>query len=43
MAGSAQVPLVKRGDVIYVKEHKPGISILDVVRTVLPFGWIFRN
>ncbi len=43
MAGSAQEPLVKRGDVIYVKEHKPGISVLDVVRTVLPFSWIFRN
>lgn len=41
--GSAQEPLVKRGDVIYVKEHKAGVGIMDVIRTVLPFGWLFRR
>jgi len=43
LAGSAQEPLVKRGDVIYVKEHKQGVTVMDVVRTVLPFGWLFRR
>ncbi len=40
--GAGSEPLVNRGDVIYVTEHKPKTSILDVIRTILPFGWIFR-
>lgn len=43
IAGSAQEPLVKRGDVIYVKEHKPGFNILQMLQQVLPFGWLFRR
>jgi len=28
--------------VIYVTEHKQKTSILQVLQSVLPFGWIFR-
>ncbi len=42
IAGSSQEPMVKRGDVIYVKEHKGGFNFMDIIRTVLPFGWLFR-
>jgi protein involved in polysaccharide export with SLBB domain len=41
--GTLQEPLVKRGDVIYVAElkHKPGV--LQILQSVLPFGWLFRQ
>jgi polysaccharide export outer membrane protein len=35
-------PLIKRGDVITVAVRKQKTSFLDVLRTILPFGWIFR-
>lgn len=37
-----QEPLVKRGDVINVAAHKEKMNLWEIVRTVLPFGWIFR-
>lgn len=40
--GSEQEPLVKRGDVIYVTEHKQKANLLQIMQTVLPFGWIFK-
>lgn len=35
--------LVQRGDVIYVTEHKQQANVLQVLQTILPFGWLFRN
>jgi len=35
-------PLIKRGDVITVAVRKQKTGFLDVLRTILPFGWIFR-
>lgn len=43
IAGTAADPLVNRGDVISVKERKPGPSVLQVLQSILPFGWIFRR
>jgi protein involved in polysaccharide export with SLBB domain len=43
IAGSAQEPLVRRGDVISVKVHKPGLNLLQMLQSVLPFGWLFRR
>lgn len=40
--GQAEDPLVKRGDVIYVTEHKPKANILQLLQSILPLGWIFR-
>jgi polysaccharide export outer membrane protein len=42
ISGSASDPVVKRGDVIFVATHKQKTKVWDVVRDVLPFGWIFR-
>lgn len=39
---SAEEPLVNRGDVIYVAVHREKPSFLDILRSVLPFGWIFK-
>ena len=41
--GQVQDPLVKRGDVIYVTEHKKKANILQILQSVMPFGWLFRN
>ncbi len=41
-AGNEQEPLVKRGDVIYVAEHKRKPGIMEIIQMVLPFGWLFR-
>ncbi|MDH7602996.1 MAG: SLBB domain-containing protein [Armatimonadota bacterium] len=35
-------PIVRRGDVITVGAHKQGINAWEVIRTILPFAWIFR-
>lgn len=35
-------PVIKRGDVITVAVRKQKTGFLDVLRTILPFGWIFR-
>ncbi len=35
-------PLINRGDVITVAVYKQKTTFLDVLRTILPFGWIFR-
>jgi len=43
IAGSAQEPLVKRGDVISVKVHKQGINLFQMLQSILPFGWMFRR
>ncbi len=43
ISGMAPDPLVNRGDVISVKERKPGPNILQVLQSILPFGWIFRR
>lgn len=40
--GTLPDPLVKRGDVIYVTEHKQKPNILELLRSILPFGWLFR-
>lgn len=40
--GASDEPLIKRGDVIYVTEHKPKTNLWDVIRTIMPFAWIFR-
>jgi len=40
--GTLPDPLVKRGDVIYVTEHKQKPNILQILQSVMPFGWLFR-
>lgn len=40
--GTAQEPLVKRGDVIYVTEHKSKPNLLQILQSIMPFGWLFR-
>jgi len=41
--GTLQEPLIKRGDVIYVTEHKQKANILQILQSIMPFGWLFRN
>lgn len=35
-------PFVQRGDVIIVQIHKPKPTALQILQSVLPFGWLFR-
>ncbi len=42
LKGAGAYPIIKRGDVIYVTEHKPKANILQLIQSVLPLGWIFR-
>ncbi|MCE5199298.1 MAG: SLBB domain-containing protein [Armatimonadota bacterium] len=36
-------PLVKRGDVVYVPIHKDKMNPLQIIQSILPFGWLFKN
>lgn len=40
--GTLQEPLIKRGDVVYVTEHKQKANILQVLQSIVPFGWMFK-
>lgn len=40
--GQGKDPLVVRGDVIYVTEHKPQTNVLEVLRNLVPFVWLWR-
>lgn len=40
--GSADEPTVKRGDVIYVTEHKQKPNLWNALQTLSPLWWIFR-
>lgn len=42
MQGTGSDPLVNRGDVIFVATHKRKPDLMDVLQTIIPFGWIFR-
>ncbi len=42
IAGTANDPIVKRGDVIYVAVHKQKTSVWQVITSILGFGWIFN-
>jgi protein involved in polysaccharide export with SLBB domain len=39
---AAEETLVKRGDVIVVAQHKDKTNVLQVLQTLMPFGWLFR-
>lgn len=43
LKGSIQEPVVKRGDVIYVTEHKPRAGVMQILQSILPFGWLLRR
>lgn len=34
-------PVIQRGDIIYVAEHKPKPTLLQVIQSLLPLGWLF--
>lgn len=38
----SEEPVIKRGDIIYVAEHKQKTNILQVIQSLLPLGWLFR-
>ncbi|MEN6355763.1 MAG: SLBB domain-containing protein [Armatimonadota bacterium] len=40
--GTADEPQVRRGDVIYVTEHKQKPNLWNALQTLSPFWWIFR-
>ncbi|MCE5324477.1 SLBB domain-containing protein [bacterium] len=40
--GAADEPLVRRGDVIYVTEHKQKTNLWNAIQTLSPLWWIFR-
>lgn len=35
-------PMIRRGDVVTVGTHKEKINAWEIIRTLLPLGWIFR-
>lgn len=35
-------PMVKRGDVVYVTEHRPRMTVLQVIQALAPIGWLLR-
>ncbi|MHB9036800.1 MAG: SLBB domain-containing protein [Armatimonadota bacterium] len=40
--GTADEPLVKRGDLIYVKEHKQKPNLWNAIQSLSPLWWLFR-
>lgn len=42
ISGAADEPLVKRGDVIYVTEHKQKPNLWNALQTLSPLWWIFK-
>ena len=42
ISGNADEPLVKRGDVIYVTEHKQKPNLWNAIQTLSPLWWIFK-
>jgi protein involved in polysaccharide export with SLBB domain len=43
LKGTIQEPMIRRGDVIYVTEHKQHTSIMQMLQSVLPFGWLLKR
>lgn len=42
MVSGAAEPLIGRGDVIYVAEHKPKPSLMEIMQSLMPLGWLLR-
>jgi len=42
IAKGGEQPVVKRGDVIFVAQHKSKTNVWQVMQSILPFGWLFR-
>lgn len=42
LKGAVADPLIKRGDVIYVTEHRQKTNLLQVLQSLLPLGWVFK-
>jgi protein involved in polysaccharide export with SLBB domain len=41
VARTVQDPSVERGDVIYIKDRKEKPGVLQILNSLVPFGWIF--
>ncbi|MEN6415877.1 MAG: SLBB domain-containing protein [Armatimonadota bacterium] len=40
--GVCDEPLLKRGDVVYVKEHKQKVNLWNAIQSLSPLYWIFK-